>query len=409
MPNFSIALTGLQADTIALNTIGNNLANLNTTAFKSQQTQFEDLFYQNIGSSGSGNTLQVGVGTRVSGTTSNFSQGSLTTNTTNTDVALSGQGFFLVQQGQQQSLTRAGDFQLNASGDLITSGGQSVMGYGVSNGAVNLNGGLVPLQVPVTANESAQPTQNIALTTNLNSAATTGTTFSSPVTVYDSLGESHSATVAYTKTSPTTWTYSIALPSGDATGTPINNTGILTFSASGTLVSPTANVAGVSFPGLVDGAGSVTFDYNLYSSSGTSLVTQTAGASNTAATTQDGFAAGAYQNFSVDGNGVITASFSNGNTAQVGQIAVANVTNTSGLMFAGANNYRATAASGAISVATANVGGRGVIEGEALEASNVDISSEFSELIVAQRAFEANSKTVTTFDTVTQDAISMVR
>jgi flagellar hook protein FlgE len=409
MPNFSIALTGLQADTVALNTIGNNLANLNTTAFKTQSTTFEDLFYQNIGTSGSGDLQQVGVGTRVSGTSSNFSQGSLTTTSSNTDMALSGQGFFLVQQGAVQSLTRAGGFQLNASGDLITTGGQSVMGYGVKNGVVDVNGGLQALQIPVTTNESAQATQNVQMTTNLDSTAAVGTSFSSPVTIYDSLGGGHNATVTYNKQSASTWGYSIAIPAGDATGKPVNNTGTLTFNSSGALTSPASNVPGVSFPGMVDGASDLTFGFNLYGASGTSLLTQTAGASNTAATIQDGFAAGAYQNFSVDGNGVISASFSNGHTAQVGQVAVANVTNTSGLIFAGANNYQATDASGPIAIATANVGGRGTIEGEALEQSNVDISSEFSDLIVAQRAFEANSKTVTTFDTVTQDAIAMVR
>src|SRR5580704_160341 len=116
MPNFSIALTGLQADTVALNTIGNNLSNLNTTAFKSQSTTFSDLFYQNIGSSGSGDALQVGVGTKVSGTATDYTQGSLSTTTNSTDMALSGNGFFLVQSGNEQSLTRAGNFQLDSQG-----------------------------------------------------------------------------------------------------------------------------------------------------------------------------------------------------------------------------------------------------------------------------------------------------
>ncbi len=131
MPNFSIALTGLQADTVALNTIGNNLANLNTTAFKSQTTSFEDLFYQNIGTSGASDPLQVGVGTRVSATDSDYTQGSLNTAASSTDMALSGNGFFLVQRDGVQSLTRAGDFQTDNNGNLITVDGESVMGYGV--------------------------------------------------------------------------------------------------------------------------------------------------------------------------------------------------------------------------------------------------------------------------------------
>jgi len=409
MPNFSIALTGLQADSVALNTIGNNLANLNTTAFKGQTTTFEDLFYQNIGTSGSGSTLQVGVGTRVSGTSTDFTQGSLTTTGDDKDMALNGNGFFLVKDGNTQLLTRAGDFQLTSSGGLVDTSGNSVMGYGATNGTVNLNGGLVPITLPVSSSQDAQATQNLSMTTSLDSTAAVGTTFTSQPTLYDSLGESHKATVTYTKTSDTTWSYSIALPSGDATGTPVNSTGTLTFNSSGELVSPTSNIAGVSFPGMADGAGDLTFNFNVIGSNGTPLITQTAGTSNTSATSQDGFPSGTYQGFSVDGTGVVSASFSNGNTEVVGQVAVAMVSNPDGLLSAGSNNYSTTAASGAVTVGAGGVGGRGTIEGESLEQSNVDISAEFSDLIVAQRAFEANSKTVTTFDTVTQEAIGMIR
>ena len=409
MPNFSIALTGLQADSVALNTIGNNLANLNTTAYKEQSTTFEDLFYQNIGTSGSKDALQVGVGTKVSGTSTDFSQGSLTTSANATDMALDGNGFFVVQQGGQQLLTRAGDFQLDATGNLITQNGESVMGYGATGGKINLNGGLAGIQLPVGATEAAQATQNISLQTSLDATAATGAQVTAPIAVYDSLGVNHAATVTYTKTSPTTWNYAVTLPAGDATGTPVNSTGTLTFDTSGKLVTPASNVAGVSFPGLADGASDLTFNFNLYNASGAPQVTQTAGASNTSTSTQDGFAAGSYESFTVDTNGVISAAFSNGQTSKVGQVAVATVQNVDGLTRAGSNDYAATDASGLISVGAANVGGRGALEGESLEQSNVDISTEFSDLIVAQRAFEANSKTVTTFDTITQDAIGMVR
>jgi flagellar hook protein FlgE len=409
MPNFSIALTGLQADTVALNTIGNNLANLNTTAFKKQSTTFEDLFYQNIGTSGSLDTLQTGVGTRVSGTSSNFAQGSLTTTQNSTDMALSGNGFFVVDRGATQSLTRAGAFQLDSTGNLITSSGESVMGYGAIKGQVNLNGGLQALQLPVAGSESAQQTKNVAITASLNSSAAVGAPFTSPVTLYDSLGQSHAATVNYVKTGTSTWNYSVALPPGDATGTAVNTTGTLTFDSAGKLVSPTTDVSGVSFTGMADGSVDLTFNLNLYDAAGQPLITQAAGSSNTAAVSQDGFPSGVYQGFSVDGAGVVSASFSNGQTAKVGQVAVATVANAGGLLRTGANDYQATDASGAITVGVANSGGRATIEGGSLEQSNVDIAAEFSDLIVAQRAFEANSKTVTTFDTVTQQAIGMIR
>jgi flagellar hook protein FlgE len=410
MPNFSVPLTGLQADTIALNAIGNNLANINTTAFKGETTSFEDLFYQQIGTSGSGNFLQIGVGTKVSGTTTDFSQGTLSTTTTSTDLALNGDGFFVVQNGNDQYLTRAGDFSLSDSGALQTSEGDQVMGYGVANGAVNENGGLVGIQIPTASTEAALATQNVSLTTTLDSGAATGTIYSTGVTVYDSLGQSHLATVTYTKDSPTTWGYSVTLPSGDSTGTPgTANTGTLTFDSNGNLVSPTGNVTGVSFPGMADGASTLNFNLNLYGANGAPLVSQTSGASNTSASSQDGYASGNYQGFAVNGNGLITASFSNGHTAVVGQVAVASVTNEDGLENSGSNNFTVTAGSGQATIGTGGVGGRGTIEGEALEQSNVDIAAEFSNLIVAQRAFEANSKTVTTFDSVTQEAIGMIR
>jgi flagellar hook protein FlgE len=410
MPNFSIALTGLGADTVALNTIGNNLANLNTTAFKDQTTTFQDLFYQNIGTTGSGDQLQVGVGTRVASTSSDFTQGSTTTTNVATDMAVNGTGFFVVDQNSTQALTRAGNFQLSAAGNLTTTSGESVMGYGVTaGGAINLNGGLVPMTLPVGISQAPSATTTLSLTSSLDASAAVPTTFSTPLQVYDSLGTAHTATVTYTKASTTTWNYAVTIPGADETGTPVGNTGSLTFNSSGTLISPSADVTGIQFPGLADGAADLNLTLNLYNSSGAPLVTQTAGASNTTASSQNGYEGGAYQSFAVDANGIISATFSNGQTTKVGQIAVATVVNSDGLTRIGSNDYQANTASGAALVGVANVGGRGSISGESLEASNVDISTEFSSLIVAQRAFEANSKTVTTFDSVVQDAIAMVR
>ena len=410
MPDFSIALTGLQANSTALNTIGNNLANLNTTAYKGQSTTFEDLFYQQVGSSNSNDPVQVGVGTKVSGTVSNFAAGSILPSTGQpTDMALSGAGFFVVQQGSVQSLTRAGNFQLDSFGNLTTIDGQNVMGFPAIAGQVGLSSTLTPIALPVGETESALATQNLAVTVNLDSAAATGTQFTSPVTVYDTLGQSHVATVTYTKASATSWSYGVTIPSGDATGTPTNNRGTLTFDSTGKLVTPAANVAGVTFPGMADGASNMSFSLNLYNAAGAATVGQSASANNTAASSQDGYASGTYQSFAVDANGVVSATFSNNHATNIGQVAVASVANTNGLTRVGNNNYQTTEASGTSTIGVAGVGGRATIEDDALEQSNVDISTEFSNLIVAQRAFEANSKTVTTFDTVTQDAISMIR
>lgn len=409
MGNFSIALSGLQADTVALNTIGNNLANLNTTAYKGQSTSFEDLFYQQIGESGSGDAIQTGAGVKVSGTSTDFTAGTLSPTTDSADMALAGNGFFVVQQDGVQSLTQAGNFQLSSNGNLTTVDGEQVMGYEAVNGVVNQSAGLKPITIPVGANEAAQATGNISVTANLNASATTGTTFSSPVQIYDSLGSSHQATITYTKTGTNTWSYDVELPAGDATGTPTNNTGTLTFDTSGNLISPTGSVNNITFSGLADGASDISFNLNLDDSSGNPTITQLASASSNNGTTQDGFASGVYQSFTVDTNGVITAQFSNNRTSTIGQLAVATVANTAGLTVSGNNNFTTTAASGLATIGVANTGGRGELDDDELETSNVDISSEFANLIVAQRAFEANSKTVTTFDTVTQDTLGMIR
>lgn len=409
MPNFSIALTGLQADSTALNTIGNNLANLNTTAFKKQTTTFEDLFYQQIGSSGSGEELQAGAGVKVAGTASSFLQGSLSTTSSSTDMALNGNGFFVVQNGQTQSLTRAGNFQLSKTGQLETSDGQQVMGFGAANGVVNSTGNLTALTLPLGGNGVAKATQNFSVDGNLDASTAVGTSFNTSVTMYDSLGQSHVASVSFTKASASSWTYAITLPAGDATGTPVKNTGTLTFNSSGVLSSPTSNVSGITFPGMADGAADMNFSWNLYGPSGAPTIAQSASPSTATASSQDGYSSGTYQSFAVDSSGIVSATFSNGNVQVMGQLAIATVANEDGLTRVGGNNYQTSAASGAASFAGAGVGSRGVIQDDALEGSNVDISTEFSDLIVAQRAFQANSKTVTTFDQVTQDAIGMIR
>ncbi|MBB5330839.1 flagellar hook protein FlgE [Tunturiibacter gelidoferens] len=411
MGNFSIALSGLEADTTALNTIGNNLANLNTTAYKGQTTSFEDLFHQQLGESGAGDPIQVGSGTKVGSTSTDFSEGTLLpdANGNTSDMALDGNGFFIVEQNGQQSLTRAGNFTVGNSGSLTTQDGQFVLGYPATNGVVNTNTNPAPITLPVGATEGAQATQNISVTANLNSGATVGTTFTTPVEVFDSLGQSHQVTITYDKTATNTWSYSIALPAGDATGTPVNTTGTLTFDSSGNLTSPTGAISGISFPTMADGASDLTFNWNLNGGGTSPLLTQLASANSNGATPQDGFTSGNYTGFTVDPSGVIEAKFSNGNSQTIGQVAVANVANEQGLVSVGGNNFQTTEASGQFVAGVAGTGGRGVVDDSTLEQSNVNISTEFSNLIVAQRAFEANSKTVTTFDTISQDVIAMVR
>jgi flagellar hook protein FlgE len=431
MASFSIPLTGLKADSTALNTIANNLANMNTTAFKSQTTNFSDLFYQEIGTTGAGDPIATGAGVKVASNRIAFTQGSINSTTEPADIALNGSGFFVLGNGGAgYELTRAGNFSIDSKGDLVTTSGMNVMGYPAVNGVVNTNAPLAAINLPVGQVQAPRATASMSMSGNLNAGATTipSTAFPAQITVYDSLGESHTVTVTFTQASttaqPNTWDYSIALPSSDYSGAaPAATTGTLGFDGSGNLttITPAGGAAGtvgsapgdvssipLSFTGLADGAADLSIQWNLLGTGGLPNITQVATDSAFPATLQDGYASGQYQGFSVGSDGTITATYSNGKSQNVGQLALADVANEQGLELLGDGNYGTTAASGTASIATSGTSGLAKIQGGALEGSNVNISSEFSNLIIAQRAFEANAKSVTTFDTVAQDTINMV-
>jgi len=410
MASFFIPLSGLDSDTTALNTIANNLANMNTTGYKQQTVNFADFFYTQIGQQGSGDLIQQGAGVQTAGIESQFTQGDITSTGNATDVAMNGSGFFVINDGSTNIYTRDGNFGLNSSGGLITQGGQEVMGYPAANGVVNASGSLTAITVPVGSSQAPQASANFGMSANLNATAAVGATVPGQVTMYDSLGEPQLATVTYTKTASNTWSYSIALPAGaqTAAGTEANNTGTLTFDSSGNLTSPSANVSGISFTGLSDGASDLTLNWNVLGASGTPKITQINAASTVTATTQDGFASGQYQSFSIAPDGTVSASYSNGQTLAVGQLALGNVANDQGLQLLGNGQFAATQASGTASVGVSGTSGLGIMQEGSLEASNVNISQEFSDLIIAQRAFEANSKAVTTFDSVVQETINMI-
>jgi flagellar hook protein FlgE len=436
MASFSIPLTGLEADSTALNTIANNLSNMNTTAYKAQTTNFSDLFYEQIGTTGSGNAIQVGAGTQVASNQTNFTQGSYnTTDTTSSDVAIDGNGFFVVSDGSSNLYTRDGTFTQDSNGNLVTASGQSVMGYPAVNGVVDTNASLTAINIPVTGQvQQAQATTSLSMTANLNASATTSTAgFSATVPVYDSLGGQHTVTVTYTKTGDNTWSYSAALPASDFTSgvsTPV--TGTMSFDSSGNLASittggVTTNVGTASgdtssidldFSGLSSGAANLSMKWNLVGTNGTSSITQEAlgtnsstgepAASTESNNTANGYATGTYESFAIGSDGTVTATYSNGQKQAVGMLALANVTNLQGLQLEGNGDYATTLASGTASIAAPGTNGLGSIKDSELEASNVNISAEFSNLIIAQRAFEANSKAVTTFDSVTQETINMI-
>ena len=426
MASFFIPLTGLQADTTALNTIANNLANMNTTAFKSESTNFADLFYQHIGSTGAGNPILMGAGVKVASNSISYTQGSINSTGNATDVALNGSGFFVLGKGSgEYELSRAGNFSVDNSGNLLSQSGSNVMGYPAVNGVVNTTAALVPINIPVGQVQEPRTTSEIGMTANLDASSSTGTQFPAQVTIYDSLGEQHVVSVQYQQTAPNTWTYSASLPAADFTSgvsTPI--TGTMVFDKSGNLStvaqgSGSAQTVGtasgdvksiaLSFAGLTDKSTDLSIQWNLLGPTNTPTISQVATTSAVSATTQNGYQSGQYQSFAVDTDGTVLVSYSNGQKQNVGQIALGNVTNTQGLELQGDGSYLSTRASGAISIGVSGAAGLGTLQDSALEGSNVNISREFSNLIIAQRAFEANAKSVTTFDTVTQDTINIIR
>src|SRR5579862_4976142 len=212
MASFFIPLTGLTSDSTALNTIANDLANMNTTAFKSQSVNFSDLFYQQIGSTGSGDPIQRGSGTQVASIETDFSTGSPNSTGVDTDVALQGDGFFVVANGASQYLTRAGNFSTDSSGNLITANGLSVMGYPAVNGVVNTNAPLTPVNIPKSQVQPPQATTSFGMNATLDSQSAIGASTTGSVKVFDTLGNSYEATVTYTKTGNNAWTYGISMP-----------------------------------------------------------------------------------------------------------------------------------------------------------------------------------------------------
>ena len=410
MPNFSIPLSGLTAASQALAVISNNLANLNTVGFKESRASFTDLFYQAFGTNGANDPIQVGEGVALGSVTPTFTGGNLEGTGVPTDVAITGNGLFVTEKNGVSQYTRAGNFTVDSQGQLTTQDGQLVMGYPAVNGVISPSQTLAPLMINQGQLIPGAPTTSLQTQTNLDASSAVGASFSTPVTVFDSLGTSHVLTYQFTKTGSNAWGYQLTLPAADTGGTgapTVVATGNLTFNPDGTLATPTAPVTGIAITGLADGAANMTMTWNLQDAGGNSLLTQSAAPSATANTFQNGYGSGTLSDFSINSDGTIEGSFTNNQTLALGQIVLANFANPQGLLRVGQNSFQTTLSSGAPAVGTAGSGGRGTLTGGSLEQSNVDIATEFSNMIITQRGYQANARVVTTFDQLTQDTINM--
>jgi flagellar hook protein FlgE len=412
MSAFAIPLSGLEATASSLDNIANNLANLNTDGYKDQNLSFGDIFNQMQSTSGNGDPIQTGGGVQVAGSTSNFTDGSVSSTGVSSNMALQGNGFFVMQNASGATdYTRNGDFTTNSSGQLTSPSGELVMGYPAVNGVVSTDAALAPISVNQATTMPGVASTSFSMSTNLDSSTAAGTSFSTPITVYDSLGTAQTLSVNYTNVSPNNWSYSVTLPASATGGTGSPTTiasGALTFNSSGQLTAPTGTVTGINITGLADGAAPMNLTWKLNGSSSSPTITQQNATSVTTTTNQDGYGVGSLTGYSVLPDGTVQGQFSNSQTLALGQVAVATFANSQGLQQTGANDYQATFASGAAVVGQAGAGGNGTITGGSVEASNVSLSTEFSKMIVAQQGYEANAKALTTMNQISQATIQML-
>lgn len=407
MGSFSTPLSALNADTTAIDVVGNNLANLNTPGFKASTVSFEDLVTESIGA-GLGST-QVGFGVGTPITLRQFTQGALQSTGGPLDAAIQGNGFFIVNDNGNTEYTRGGNFQVNTDGDLETASGQLVQGWTMTDGVVDTNQPIGNITVPVGTLTAPVATQNVSVSLNLDSAAASGTTFSTSVQVYDSLGQAHTLTFTFTQSgTPNQWTYSVSVPNSDVSSgsfTPV--TGTLTFDSNGNLTSPAAG-APVAIPitGLADGASDMNINWSLYNGSSPDI-TQYDQSSAASAQSQDGSAAANLVSVGLANGGQVLAQYSNGTQVVVGQMAMAEIRNPDSLIAVGNSNYQASALTALPAVGLPGTGGRGTVVGGSVEASTVNIATEFTNMIVFQQSYEANAHMVTTIDQLSQTTLNL--
>jgi flagellar hook protein FlgE len=402
--SFATPLSGLAANNTALDVVGNNLANLNTTGFKADAIQFKDVL------GGTSGSTQIGAGVATSGTSLDFTQGSIEPTSGALDAAIEGNGLFVVKDASGNTLyTRAGGFKFDGTGTLVTSTGEDVQGWTAVNGVLNTNGNIGNISSAAIASQPPVPSANMTMTANLDASAGVGTVFSSPLSVIDSLGVSHVLTYTYAKTGSNTWTYDVSIPGEDITGgtpgTPKSlANGTLTFDSTGNLTAPlpTAPVNVKTTTGLVSGANNLNINWSLYAPDGTSLVTQFAQTSAASATSQDGVQAAQLTGITLGDGGTLMATFSSGKQIPIAQVALAAIGNPDSLVSVGDNNYQVGTNTLTPTVGVPNTGNRGNILGGSLESSNVDLAKEFTNLIIYQRGYQANAKVITTQDQIDQ-------
>jgi flagellar hook protein FlgE len=447
---FSAALSGLAINSMGLNVVGNNLANLNTVGFKASTISFTDVLGQTFstgGTAASGNVVSIGLGAQVGSVRQAMGQGTFQTTNNPLDAAIQGKGFFVVKNNNGQFYTRAGNFHLDANGMLVSDNGSNVQGYmrNPVTGQVDPTLGITDIKVPAGI-DSPVMTSEFGLAMNLDAGAPNGTDFTTQIQVYDSLGKAHIATLSMKKeisggaTPVTKWRFDITIPNNEIAGVAASNTeqfslitgavvtgdpaaGALVFDNAGKLTSAYTGpdpatlpaLADLTFPGssvtlpaLANGATlSPTMTWQLMAGPVTPNITGFANPSEVTASTQNGAPAGSMTNLAIGPDGTISAIFNNGKTAEVAQIVLANFTNLDGLIPQGGGVYAESIGSGAVMFGAPGEGSRGQIVSSALEQSNVDLATELTRIITYQRGYQANARMVTVTDQIMQETMNM--
>ncbi|MCP1430089.1 flagellar hook protein FlgE [Microbacterium foliorum] len=380
-------ISGLRSHQTMLDVTGNNIANVNTAGFKGSSVLFQDSLSQLVGNPGipddevgGRNPAQVGLGVQVAGVRTNFAQGSAQATGRGGDLMISGDGFFAVRAGGETLYTRAGAFSFDPTGKMVTADGAVVQGWSAQNGVVNTGQATGNIMLPLDAVAPARATTAASVTGNLPSTAAVGDELVRDVKVYDAQGTPSTLSLTFTRTAAG---WDVTDPASGATGALAFTNGVQ------------------AAPGLTLVAGAVTVDLG--------AVTGYAELSTVAVSEQNGAAAGTLKSYSITGDGSIVGTFSNGATQTLGKIAMATFANPEGLEKAGGTAYRVSVNSGGARVGEPGDAGFGDLVSGALEMSNVDLSQEFTNLIVAQRGFQANARIITTSDEVLQELTQLKR
>jgi len=411
-------ISGMKAFKSSLDVIGNNIANVSTTGFKSGKATFKEMMSQTLngGSApangkGGTNPEQVGLGVTLAGIDQDMGQGSLSSTGRKSDCAIEGEGYFAVSNGSRALFTRDGAFTQDSDYNLVTSsGGMKVLGWSADplTGKIDTTTSITKdsaIQIPVGTKALASATTSATLGGNLSASAATGSTYALKFDVYDSLGNTHPLNVTFTKQDSvpgtSSWTYDF-----DATPStvPPPSPNVLEFDSNGYATSATSTVSVPMTLSPATGAPeTLTFNINM------SAVTNLNGDNSVAMNKQDGLPMGTLESYTIDKSGYVVGQYTNGVTKNLAQLSLVTFNNPVGLSKTGGNLLTESASSGTPRFSTAGTGSTGTISSGFLEASNVDLTTEFANMITAQRGFQANSKIITTSDEVLQELVGLKR